>query len=62
MMQFTEFHAKYYANALFYSVSGSHLENLIGTLSDANVDLNPHQVEAALFALKSPLLPRCNFR
>ncbi len=54
MMQFTEFHAKYYANALFYSVSGSHLENLIGTLSDANVDLNPHQVEAALFALKSP--------
>ena len=24
-------------------------------LFDANVDLNPHQIEAALFALRSPL-------
>lgn len=53
-MQMTNFHAKYYANALFHSVSGSNLEHLIGTLSDANVDINPHQVEAALFAQKSP--------
>src|ERR1700738_1583730 len=28
---------------------------LAGTLLDAQVDLNPHQVEAALFAFKSPL-------
>lgn len=53
-MQMTNFHAKYYANALFHSVSGNNLEHLIGTLSDANVDINPHQVEAALFAQKSP--------
>jgi SNF2 family DNA or RNA helicase len=30
-------------------------EKLAGTLLDAQVDLNPHQVEAALFAFKSPL-------
>ena len=30
-------------------------EKLDGTLFDAQVDLNPHQVEAALFAFKSPL-------
>ena len=31
------------------------MEKLAGTLVDAQVDLNPHQVEAALFAFKSPL-------
>src|SRR6201995_1981665 len=36
-----------------HSVSDS--EKLAGTLLDAQVDLNPHQVEAALFAFKSPL-------
>lgn len=30
-------------------------EKLAGTLLDAQVDLNPHQVEAALFAFTSPL-------
>ena len=30
------------------------LEKLATTLSDAQVDLNPHQVEAALFAFRSP--------
>src|SRR6188472_4553414 len=31
------------------------MEKLAGALADAQVDLNPHQVEAALFAFKSPL-------
>ena len=53
-MLMTGFHAKYYANALYHSVTGDRLENIIGTLADANVDINPHQVEAALFAQKSP--------
>ncbi len=35
--------------------SASDSEKLAGTLLDAQVDLNPHQVEAALFAFKSPL-------
>jgi SNF2 family DNA or RNA helicase len=30
-------------------------KNLASTLVDAQVDLNPHQVEAALFAFRSPL-------
>ena len=28
---------------------------IVGALSDAQVDLNPHQIEAALFAFRSPL-------
>src|SRR6188472_2488967 len=31
------------------------MEKLAGALADAQVDLNPHQVEAALFAFRSPL-------
>nr|WP_162658908.1 SNF2-related protein [Tuwongella immobilis] len=31
------------------------MEKLAGALVDAQVDLNPHQVEAALFAFRSPL-------
>jgi hypothetical protein len=36
-----------------HSVDGSDV--LAGTLLDARVDLNLHQVKAALFAFKSPL-------
>ena len=36
------------------AASGS-VESLAGTLVDAQVDLNPHQVEAALFACQNPL-------
>ena len=53
-MQITDFHAKYYANILYHAAHGNTLEALTGTLSDAQVDLNPHQVEAALFAIRSP--------
>lgn len=35
--------------------AGDSLESLASTLVDAQVDLNPHQVEAALFACKNPL-------
>ena len=31
------------------------MQKLASTLVDAQVDLNPHQVEAALFAFRSPL-------
>ncbi|CAA9892086.1 ATP-dependent helicase [Candidatus Methylobacter favarea] len=51
----TLFHAKYFA----YELTRRHAPTGIGRLSqslfDASVDLNPHQIEAALFALKSPL-------
>jgi superfamily II DNA or RNA helicase len=51
----TDYHAKLYANELRRRHSASDSEKLAGALLDAQVDLNPHQVEAALFAFKSPL-------
>jgi hypothetical protein len=53
-MQITDFHAKYYAHDLtLKNVEG--VGRLSRALFDAQVDLNPHQIEAALFALNSPL-------
>ncbi len=51
----TDFHAKLYTHELRRRHSASDSEKLAGALFDAQVDLNPHQVEAALFAFKSPL-------
>ena len=51
----TDFHAKYYAHELTKRCPSDSLEKFASTLMDAQVDLNPHQVDAALFAFKSPL-------
>jgi len=51
----TQYQAQYYAHELIKRSSANSLEKLTSTLMDAQVDLNPHQVEAALFAFKSPL-------
>lgn len=51
----TDYHAKYFAAELTKRCSADSLEKLAGVLVDAQVDLNPHQIEAALFAFKSPL-------
>lgn len=51
----TTYHAKYFANELTKQCPSDSLEKLAGALSDAQVDLNPHQIEAALFAFRSPL-------
>lgn len=51
----TEYHAKLFAHELSKRHSVADNEKLAGALLDAQVDLNPHQVEAALFAFKSPL-------
>ncbi|MGJ8649488.1 MAG: SNF2-related protein [Opitutaceae bacterium] len=53
-MQITDFHAKYYAHELT-SKNVEGVGRLSRALFDAQVDLNPHQIEAALFALNSPL-------
>ena len=55
-MQLTDFHAKYMGLVLSKSTWGSGYEKLAATLADARVDLNPHQVEAALFAFHSPFM------
>ncbi len=54
-MNLTEYHAKYYAYELTKRCASDSVEKLAGALVDAQVDLNPHQVDAALFAFRSPL-------
>ncbi|MBP8238958.1 MAG: DEAD/DEAH box helicase [Saprospiraceae bacterium] len=51
----TPYHAQYYAFELTKQSSGRTPEKLTSALLDAQVELNPHQVEAALFAFQSPL-------
>jgi SNF2 family DNA or RNA helicase len=51
----TDYHAKYFAYELTKRCASDSLEKLSSTLSNAQVDLNPHQIEAALFAFRSPL-------
>jgi len=51
----TRYHAKYYANEIVKSTSADDVERLSRSLFDSCVDLNPHQIEAALFALRSPI-------
>lgn len=53
-MSLTAYQAKYFAHDLTRRV-GAGMERLSMALFDASVDLNPHQIEAALFALESPL-------
>lgn len=53
-MNVTAYHAKFYAHDLTRRAA-SGLDRLSMSLFDAAVDLNPHQIEAALFALESPL-------
>src|SRR5665213_2961518 len=55
MDNITDYHAKYFASELTKRCPSDSLEKLSSTLSNAQVDLNPHQIEAALFAFKSPL-------
>lgn len=54
-MHFTPHHAQYFAYELSKRSSSNSMQKLTSTLVDAQVDLNPHQVEAALFAFQSPL-------
>src|SRR3989339_1687615 len=51
----TPYHAKYFAYELTRRCASNGLEKLSSTLSNAQVDLKPHQIEAALFAFRSPL-------
>ncbi|WP_373549117.1 SNF2-related protein [Haliscomenobacter sp.] len=64
-MTWTPYHAKYFAYELTQRFASKvtaegfndadNLDKITASLSDAQVDLNPHQVDAALFALRSPL-------
>lgn len=52
---FTAYHAKYFAQELTLRHAADGVDRLSQSLFDASVDLNPHQIEAALFALRNPL-------
>ena len=49
------YHAKYFAHQLTKRCPSDSVAKLAASLADAQVDLNPHQVDAALFAFRSPL-------
>lgn len=52
---FTDYHSKYYAHALTRRRSADDPDKLTTSLMNATVDLNPHQIDAAMFAFRSPL-------
>lgn len=51
----TSYQSQYFAWLLSRRIGVDSADMLASTLVDAQVDLNPHQVEAALFAFQSPL-------
>jgi hypothetical protein len=54
-MRLTPHQAKYIAHDLTLQHAGGGIDRLSQALFNASVDLNPHQIEAAVFALRSPL-------
>ena len=54
-MSISSYHAKYFAHELTKRCPSDSVEKLAASLADAQVDLNPHQIDAALFAFRSPL-------
>lgn len=50
----TVYHSQYWALALTLRGSGGNIAALSRSIANARVDLNPHQIDAALFALRSP--------
>lgn len=54
-MKLTPHQAKYIAHDLTLQHAGGGIDRLSQALFNASVDLNPHQIEAAVFALRSPL-------
>ena len=55
LQRLTHHQRLYFAWLLTRQVAGDSAESLLPALVDSQVDLNPHQVEAALFACANPL-------
>lgn len=51
----TAYHAKYFSHDLTHRHASDSVDRIAMSLFDASVDLNPHQIEAALFAMNNPL-------
>ncbi|MFN8592332.1 MAG: SNF2-related protein [Thermomicrobiales bacterium] len=54
-MRLTDYQSAYLAYELTRLAAPDSLDRLTSAVASAQVDLNPHQVDAALFAFKSPL-------
>jgi similar to helicase subunit of dna repair complex len=52
---YTPYQSKYFAEQILLQRPQSSIDGLVSAMSGVKVDLNPHQVDAALFAVKSPL-------
>ena len=50
-MNYNYYHSKYYAHLLTLQNSSNSIDRLSQSIFNAQIDLNPHQVEAALFCL-----------
>ena len=55
MERYTPRQIRYFAEQIILKRPQSSIDGLASAMSGVKVDLNPHQVDAALFALKSPL-------
>jgi ERCC4-related helicase len=54
-MEFSPHQLSYFAHQLTLKGAANSIDRMAGTLLDAQVDLNPHQIDAALFATGNPL-------
>jgi ERCC4-related helicase len=53
--QYSNHQAQYFAWQLTRRLDSENEDKLTGAIMDAQIDLNPHQVDAALFAFRNPL-------
>lgn len=54
-MQYSPHQLAYFAHQLTRRAAANSMDRMAGALLDAQVDLNPHQIDAALFASSNPL-------
>lgn len=54
-MNYSPHQLAFFAHQLTRRAASSSIEAMVGALLDAQVDLNPHQIDAAMFATSNPL-------
>ena len=57
-MTYSPHQLAYFAHQLTRRAASNSMDRMAGALLDAQVDLNPHQIDAALFATSNPLFVR----
>lgn len=55
LTELTPYHARFFAHEITKRSPSDDINKLAASLANAQVDLNPHQIDAALFAFRSPL-------